>query len=172
MWELNHKEGWVPKNWCSWTMVLKTLESLLDYKEIKTVSPKGNQPWIFIRKTDAEVEAPILRPLDAKNWLIGKCPDAGEDWGQEEKGATEDEMVGWHHWLNGHELEPTLGDSEGQGSLACCSPWGCKEADMTEWLNNVSSCPVPRPNFSTLPLCPVLYFTLHNVIRYLSFSLT
>ena len=161
MWELNHKEGWVPQNWCIWTMVLeKTLESFLDCKEIKTINPKGNQPWIFIGKTDAEVEAPILWPLDANNWLIRKYPDGGEDWGQEEKGATEDEMVGWHHQLNGHELEPTLGDSEGHGSLVCCSPWGCKEADMTERLNNnVSSCPVPRPNFSTVPLCPILYFT-------------
>ena len=106
MWELNHKAGWVPKNWCIWTAVLeKTLESLLDCKEIKTVNPKGNQLWIFIRRTDAEVEAPILWPLDAKNGLIGKYPDAGEDWGQEEKGATEDEMVGWHHQINGHESE-------------------------------------------------------------------
>ena len=105
-------------------------------KEIKTVNPKGNQPWIFIGRTDAEAEAPILWPPDVKNWLTGKDPDAGKDWGREEKGMTEDEMIGWHHWLNGHEFEQTPGDSEGQGSLVCCSPWGCKELDMTEGLNN------------------------------------
>ena len=105
-------------------------------KEIKTVNPKGNQPWIFIGRTDAEAEAPVLWPPVVKNWLTGKDPDAGKDWGQEEKGMTEDEMIGWHHWLNGHEFEQTPGDSEGQGSLVCCSPWGCKELDMTEGLNN------------------------------------
>ena len=105
-------------------------------KEIKPVNPKGNQPWIFILRTDAEAEAPILWPPDEKSWLIGEDPDAGKDWGQEEKGATEDEMVGWHHQLNGHEFEQTLGDGEGQGSLVCCSPWGCKEPYMTERLNN------------------------------------
>ena len=105
------------------TMVLKkTLESPLDSKEIKPVNPKGNQPWIFIGRTEAE--APILWPPDVKCLLIGKDPDAGKDWGQEEKGVTEDEMVGWHHWLKGHELERTPGDNEGEGSLACCSPWG------------------------------------------------
>ena len=112
MWELDHKEGWAPKNWCFQTVVLeKTLKSPLDSKKIKTVNPKGNQPWIFIGKTDAEAEAPILWPLDAKSQLIGKDPDAGKDWGQEEKGVTEDEMVGWHHQLNGHEFEQILGDS-------------------------------------------------------------
>ena len=123
MWELDHKEGWVPKNWCFLIVVLeKTLESPLDCKEIKPVNPKGNQPWIFIGRTDAE--APILWSPDSKNQLIGKDPDAGKDWRQKEKGAAEDEMVGWHHRLSGHEFEQTLGDSEGQGSLACCSPWG------------------------------------------------
>ena len=137
MWELDHKEGWAPKNWCSWTVVLeKTLESPLDCKEIKLVNPKGNQPWIFIRRTDAEAEAPILWPPDAKSWLMCKYPDAGKDWGQEEKGTTEDEMVGWHHQLNGHEFDQTLGDSKRQGSLVCYSPWDCKELDMTERLNN------------------------------------
>ena len=133
MWEFNHKKGWGPKNWCFRTVALeKTWESLGDsLKEIKPVNPKGNQPWIFIGRTDAETKAPILWPPDAKSWLIWKDPDAGKDWGQEEKGAIEDEMVGWHHWLNGHEFEQTLGDSEGQGSLACCSPGGCKESDMT-----------------------------------------
>ena len=105
MWELDHKEGWVPKNWCFWTVVLeKTLESPLDCKEIKPVNPKGNQPWVFIGRTDGEAEAPILWPPDAKNWLIWKDPDAGKDWRQEEKGMREDEMVVWHHWLNGHEF--------------------------------------------------------------------
>ena len=123
MWELDHKDGWVPKNWCFLIVVLeKTLESPLDCKEIKPVNPKGNQPWIFIGRTDAE--APILWSPDSKNQLIGKDPDAGKDWRQKEKGAAEDEMVGWHHRLSGHEFEQTLGDSEGQGSLACCSPWG------------------------------------------------
>ena len=120
MWELDHKEGWVLKNWCFWTVVLeKTLESPLDCKEIKPVNRKGNRPWIFIGRTDVEAETPILWPPDAKSQLIGKDPDAEKDWGQEEKGMMEDEMVGWHHWLNGHDFEQTQGDSEGQGSLAC-----------------------------------------------------
>ena len=114
----------------------KTLESPLDYKEIKPDNPKGNQSWIFIGRTDAEVEAPILWPPDAKNWLIGKDPDAGKDWRQEEKGTTGDKMVGWHHHLNKYGFEQTLGDGEGQGSLACCSPWSHKESDTTEKLNN------------------------------------
>ena len=111
-------------------------KSPLDSKEITPVNPKGNQPWIFIGRTGAETEAPILWPPDEKSWLIGKDPDAGKDWRQEEKGTTEDEMVGWHHRLNGQEFEQTLRDSDGQGSLACCSPWGRKESDMTERLNN------------------------------------
>ena len=102
MWELDYKESWALKNWCFWTVGLeKTLESPLDYKEIKPVNPKGNQHWIFIVKTDAE--APILWPPDVKDWLVGKDPDAGRDWGQE-KGTTEDEMAGWHHWPDGHEF--------------------------------------------------------------------
>ena len=121
MLELGHKEFWVLKNRCFWTVVLeKTLESPLDCKEIKPVNPKGNQSWIFIGRTDAEAEASILWPPDAKIQLIRKDPDAGNDCGKEEKGATEDEMVGWHHQLNGHDIEQTLGG--GQGSLACCSP--------------------------------------------------
>ena len=123
-------------NWFFWTVVLKkTLKSPLDSKEIKPVNPKGNQPWIFIRRTDAEAKAPILWPPDMKNWLIGKDPDPGKDWRQEEKGMTEDEMVGWHHRLNGHEFEQTLGVGDGHGSLACCSLWGHKESDTTERLN-------------------------------------
>ena len=134
-WELDNKKDWEPKNWCIQTGLLeKTLESPLECKEIKPVNPKGNQPWILTARADAE--ALILWPPDGKSWLIGKNPDAGKDWRQEEKGMTEDEMVGWHHWLDGHEFEKTLGDSEGQGSPACCSSWGCKESDTTEWLNN------------------------------------
>ena len=123
------------KNLCFQTVVLETFESPLDCKEIKPVNPKGKRSWIFIGRTNAEAEAPILRPSDAKSWLIGKDHDTGKDWGQE-KGATEDEMVGWHHCLNGCEFEQTSGAGEGQGNLACCSPWGCKELNMTEWLNN------------------------------------
>ena len=113
MWELDYKEIWAPKNWCFWTVVLeKTLESPLGCKEFQPVSPKGNQSWIFIGRTDAKAETPIVRPADAKNWLIGKDPDGGKDWGQEEKGMTEDEMVGWHHWLDGCESgwTPGVGD--------------------------------------------------------------
>ena len=109
MWELYHKEGWVLKNWCFWLVGLeKTLESPLDRKEIQPVYPKGNHPWIFIGRADAEAETLILWPPDAKNGLTGKDPDAGKDWGQEEKGTTEDEIVGWHHWLDGHEFEQAL----------------------------------------------------------------
>jgi len=139
MWELDHKEGWMPKNWCFRIVVLEqTLESPLDCREIKPVNPKGNQPWIFIGRADAEAEVPILWLPDAKSWLTGKDPDTGKDWGQEEKRATEDEMVEWHHQLNGHEFEQTLGGGKRQGSLTCCSPWGHKELDTTEWLNNTS----------------------------------
>ena len=136
MWELDHKESCTLKSWCFWTVVLeKTLESPLDCKEIKPVNPKGNQSRIFIARTDGETEAAILCLPDAKNWLIGKDPDAGKDWRQEEKGVTEDEMVGWHHWLDRHEFEQPSGVGDGQGSLVCCSPWGCKDLDMTERLN-------------------------------------
>ena len=136
MWELEYKENWALKNWCFWSVVLeKTLESPLDYKEIQPVHSEGDQPWIFTGRTDAEAETPILWPPDAKNWLIGKDPDAGKDWQQEEKGTQEDEMVGWHHQLGGHEFEQALGVGDGQGSLACCSPWGHKELDTTGQLN-------------------------------------
>ena len=129
-WELDSEESWVPKNWCFWTVVLEnTLESPLDCKEIKPVNPKGNQPWIFTWRTDAE--ALILWPPDVKSQLTGKDPDAGKDWRREKKGTTKNEIVGWHHRLNGHEFVQTPGDSEGQGSLACCSPCGLKESDMT-----------------------------------------
>jgi len=113
----------------------KTLESPLDCKEIQPVHAKGNQSWIFIWRTDAEAETPILQPPDGKNWLIGKDPDAGKDWRQNKKGMTEDKMVGWHHQLNGHEFEQAPGVGDGQGDLMCSSPWACKESDMTKWLN-------------------------------------
>ena len=139
MWELDHKEDWVMTNW---TVVLeKTLESPLDCK-IKPVHPKGNQSWIFIGRTDAETETPILWPPDVKNWLTGKAPDAGKDSRQDEKGTTEDEMVGWYHWLDGHEFEQVLGVGDGQGSLACCSPWGHKECrtQLSYWTEAEGIC--------------------------------
>ena len=115
MWELDYKESWVPKNWCFWTVVLKkTLENPLDCKEIQPIHPKGNQSWVFIGRTDVEAETPILWPHDAKSWLTGKDPDAGKDWRREKKGTTDDEMVGWHHQLDGHEFEQALGVGDGQ----------------------------------------------------------
>jgi len=136
MLELDYKESWALKNWCFWTVVLeKTLENPLDSKEIQPVHPKGNRSWIFIGRTDAEAETPILWPPDANNWFAGKDSDAGKDCRWEEKGLTEDEMVGWHHRFNGHEFEQALGVGDGEGSLTCCRPWSCKESDMTEGLN-------------------------------------
>ena len=136
MWELVYKESWVPKNWCFWIVVLeKTLESPLDCKEIKPVNPKESQSWIFIGGTDAKAKAPILWPPDVKNWLIGKDSDSGKYWGKEEKRMTEDEMVGWHHQLDGHEFEQAPGIGDGQRNLVGCSPWGCKASDTTERLN-------------------------------------
>ena len=131
------KQGWALKNWCFWTVVLDTiLESPLDCKVIKPVNPKGNQPWIFIGRTDAEAWAPYFGHHMWRANSLEKDPDAGKDWGQDEKGAKEDEMVRWCHQLNGHEFEQTHRENEGQGSLACCSPWGHKESDMTQQLNN------------------------------------
>ena len=134
MWELDYKESQAPKNWCFWTA-----SSPLDCKEIKPINPKENQSWILIGRIDAEADAPVYWPPDMKSWLIGKDPDAGKDWRQEEKGTIEGEMFGWHHQLSGHA--PWVGD--GQGSLACCSPWGHKESDMTEWLNWTDSSHIP-----------------------------
>ena len=133
---VGHKESWALKNWCFWTVVLeKTLESPLDCKEIQPVYHKGNQSWIFIGRTDAEAETPVLWPPDAKNWFIGKDPDARKDWRQEEKGTTENEIFGWHHRLNGHEFKQTLGVGDGQEGQACCSPWCHKESHRTKRLN-------------------------------------
>ena len=129
----------------------KTLESLLDCKEIQSVHPRGDQYWVFTGRTDAEAEPPILWPPDAKSWLTWKYPDAGKDWGQEEKGTTEDEMVGWHHWLNGDGFVWTPGVGDGQGGLVCYGSWGHKESDTTEWLNWTDFITTDHKNFSVLP---------------------
>ena len=135
MWELDCEKSWVPKNWCFWTVVLeKTLESPLDCKEIQPIHPK-DQSWVFIGRTDVEAETPILWQPDVKSWLIGKDSDAGKDWRQEKKWMTEDEMVGWHHWLNGHGFGWTLGVGDGQRGLVCCDSWGYKQSDTAERLN-------------------------------------
>ena len=136
MLELDCEENWVLKNWCFWTVVLeKTLESPLDCKEIQPVHPKGDQSWVIFGRTDAETETPILWPCHVKSWFTEKDPDAGRDWGQEEKGMTEDVMAGWHHWLDGHESQWTQRVGDGQGGLACCNSWGRKESDTTKQLN-------------------------------------
>ena len=136
MWELYYKESWVPKNWCFWSMVLKkTLESPLDCKKIQPIHPQGNQSWVFIGRTDEAETLILLATWAAKSWLIWIDPDVGKDWRQEEKGTTEDEMVGWQHRLNGHEFGQTPGVGDGQGGLECCSWWGRKESDTTQWLN-------------------------------------
>ena len=136
MLELDCEEGWAPKYWCFWTVVLeKTLESPLDCEEIQPAHSEEDQPWDFFGRNDANAETLVLWPLHAKSWLIGKDSDAGRDWGQEEKGTTEDEMTRWLHWLDGHDSEWTPGDDDGQGGLACCDSWGRKGLDMTERLN-------------------------------------
>ena len=136
MCELPHKESWTLKNWCLWNMVLeKTFKSILDCKEIKLVILKENQSYIFFGMTDAEGEALILWPPDAKYWFAGKDPDVEKDWGKKEKGTIVHAMVEWHHWLNGHVFKQALGVGDGQGGLVCCSPWGHKESDMVEQLN-------------------------------------
>ena len=135
MWELDCEESWAPKNWCFWTVELNTLESPLDCKEIQPVHSEGDQPWDFFGRNDAKAETPIFWPPHVKSWLIGKDSDAKRDWGQEEKGTTEDEMAGWHHWLDGRQSEWTPGVGDGQGGLACCDSWGRKESDTTEQLN-------------------------------------
>ena len=134
-WELDCEESWAQKNWCFWTVVLKkTLESPFDCKEIQPVHSEGNQSWMFIGRTDAKAESPILWPPDAKSWLIWKDADAGKDWGREEKGMTEDEMVGWHQQLDGHGFGWTPGVGDGQGGLACCSSWVPKsQTRLSDW---------------------------------------
>ena len=144
MLQLDHKNGWALKNSCFWNVV-KTLESPLDSKEIKPVNPEGNQHRIFTGRT--VTEAPILWPPDTKRLFIGKDSHAGKDWGQEKKGSAEDEMIGWHHQINGHEFEQTQGDSEGQESLACCSLWGPKQSDVTYRLNNDTHFPLGLLSF-------------------------
>ena len=136
IWYLDYNERWVQNNWCFWIVVLnKTLESPLDCKEIQPVHSERDQSWDFFGRNDAKAETPVLWPPHVKSWLTGKDPDAGKDCRQEEKGMTEDEMVGWHHWLDGHRFGWTLGIGDGQGGLACCGSWSCKESDTTEWLN-------------------------------------
>ena len=135
-WELDCEVSWVPRNWCFWTAVLeKTLESPLDCKEIQPVYSEGDQPWDYFGRNDARTETPVLWPPHAKSWLIGKNSDSRIDWGQEEKGTTEDEMASWHHWFDGREPECTPGVGVGQGGLTCCDSWGRKESDTSEWLN-------------------------------------
>ena len=153
MWELDCEESWVPKNWCFRNVVLeKTLESPLDCKEIPPVHSEGDQPWEFFGRNDAKAETPVLWPPHAKSWFIGKDSDAGRDWGYEEKGTTEDEMMGWYHWLSGRGSEWTPGVGDGQGGLAFCESWGHKELDTTEWLNciEVSFSKAMAPHSSTL----------------------
>ena len=175
MWDLDCEEGWAPKNWRFWTVVLeKTFEIPLDYKEIQPVYSEGDQPWDFFGRNDAKAETPVLWPPHAKIWLIGKDSDAGRDWGQEEKGMTEDEMDRWHHWLDGCDSEWTLAVGDEQGGLACCDSWGRKESDTTEWLNWTELTEVitwffsfsfakwwsPLPDFSNVKI------TLHSLFTY------
>ena len=150
-------------------MLEKTLESPLDCKEIKPVNPKGNQSWIFFGRTDAKAKAPVLWPPDVRNWLNGKDPDAGKDWRQEERGMTEDETIGWHHRLDGHEFEQAPGVGHGQGSLACCSPWGHKESDTTERLNWTELIPPFDLLMSTRVSSPSV-FLLYTLFWEISFT--
>ena len=151
MWELDYEEGWAPKNWCFWTVLEKTLESPLDCKEIQPDHSKGDWSWVFFERNDAKAEILVLWPPHAKSWLIGKNSDAGRDWGQEEKGMTEDEMAVWHHWLDGHEFEWTPGVGDGQGDLVYCNSWVAKSttrlSDWTElnWCIYVSYLPTYLP---------------------------
>ena len=162
------EEGWASKTWCFWTVVLeKTLESPLDCKEIQPVHSEGDKSWVFFGRTDTEAETPILWPPHVKSWLIGKDSDAGRDWGQEEKGTTEDEMAGWYHRLDGCEFWWTPGVGDRQGGLACCNSWARKESDTTEWLDwtelmSLSIFPptclsiyIPHLYLSPPPGCPV-----------------
>ena len=173
MWELDCEVGWALKNWCFWTVVLeKTLESPLDCKEIQPVHSEGDQPWDFLGRNDAKAEAPVFWAPHAKSWLIVKDSDAGRDWGQEEKGMTEDEMAGWHHWLVGRESEWTPGVGDGQGGLVCCGSLGRKKSDTTEQLNWTSSLNVvlitinfpPRTTFAVFRVVLCCYpFTFTSI---------
>ena len=159
------KKAGSKKNWCFWTVVLeKTLESSLDCKEIQPLHPKGDQSLVFTGRTDVEAKTPIFWPPNAKSWLIWKDLDARRDWGQEEKGMTEDEMAGWHHLLNGQESGKTPGVGDGQGGLVCCSSWGCKESDMTEWLTELNLMTILSPllwsTAQKLKLFSKYYFSL------------
>ena len=166
MWELDYKESWTSKNWCFWTVVLeKTLESPMDCKKIQPVHPKGDQSWLFIGRTNAEAETPIIWPPFAKNWLIWKDPHAGNDWRQEEKGMTKDEMVGWHRWLIGHESDWTPGVGDGQGGLACYSPWDCRESDTTEQLNWMTEVMNTQSQSSVQSLSRVRLFKCVKVLK-------
>ena len=171
MWELDWEESWALKNWCFWTVVLKTLASPLDYEEVQPIHPKGDQSLMFIGRTDAKPETQILWPPHAKSWLIGKNPYAGRDWGQEEKGITEDEMAGWHHWLNGHEFEWTPGVGDGQGGLACCYSWGRKELDRlsnwTElnWTENRHKCSLFSNRFRIFHVPPPIESQMNRKIN-------
>ena len=161
MWELDHKEGWVPKNWCFQTVVLeKTLKSPLDSRETKPVNPKGNQPWLFTGWIDAE--APILWTSDVKCWLIGKDSDSGKDWVQEEKGKTEHEVVGWHCWINGYEFEQSPGDGKGQGSLSCYSQWVTKS--QTYWATEQQQSSMLLSNFTGVKYYQSKIFSLQRII--------
>ena len=155
MWELDCEETWAPINWCFWTVVLeKTLESSLDCKEIQLVNPKGDQSWVFIGRTHAEAETPVLWPPHAKSWLIGKDLDDGRDWGQEEEGTTEDEMAGWHHQLDGHEFEWTPGVGDGQRGLVCCNSWGRKsQTRLSDW-TELNWWPTRPSRMNTIKRCP------------------
>ena len=166
LWELDRKEGRMPKNRCLQTVVLeKTPESPVDSKEIKPVNLKGNQPWIFVGRTDAEAEAPVFWSSGVNSWLIGKFPDAGKDWRQKEKRLSEDEMAGWHHQCNGRELGQTLGDGEGHGGLVCCSPWGRKESDTTERLSNNSPWCLHCPYSASNVVLSILYLFTHRIFN-------
>ena len=174
MWELDCEESWVPKNWCFWTVVLeKTLESPLDCKEIQPVHSEGDQPWDFLGMNDAKAETPVLWPPHAKSWLTGKDSDAGRNWGQEEKGMTEDEMAGWHHWLNGHESVWTPRVGNGQGGLACCVVHGVAKSrtrlsDWTELILSLFFCLTLSLSFSfSVSVCmPLERNELRNFPKY------
>ena len=183
MWELDCEESWAPKNWCFWTVVLeKILESPLDSKEVQPVHPKGDQSWVCIGRTDAKAETPILWPPHVKSWLIGKGPDAGRDWGQEEKGTTEDEMAGWHHWPDGRESKWTLGVGDGRGACSAVIHGVAKSrtrlSDWTElnWCLCLYFCLQIRSSvpFFQSPLIFVFlfltYFTLYVVSRFIHLS--